>query len=334
MRFLQRPQPFYTNKFYDERLKGARWCIVNEAKDIYYLKEFQEIFCMMVLQELEGHYCIVDNQGYTLGFDYERIETLGNYLIAFFREEQQNGECFHVYNKQGNILKYEDSYIIGTSYDIAAKELLVNSITGGVFLIDDVMIQHVKKACFITSAKKGENGVDTLIHVGTFMLKDNGIMCIEYFPNISTNIRNIFFLTNNLGKIYYSDDYQVITKHCIINGTPNAALIENNIKVLIQIDAVKYIICFNIENEKIAMSISALQHEVICDWCEDYPWYVLFQEKNGKKVLYNVKKSIFLETKGKADTMEITKEHIIFYKHFLGKEVETESYRRQDLTEI
>ncbi len=102
MKFLKEPQIRR-----DEDGKKVLY-LTNEEGNIYYLKGYRTWKNICIAQEPGGHYAIIKaNSRVATEFIYKKVQYTKRYLFAFYKEEMDSRNYFHVYNLGGASVTYE-----------------------------------------------------------------------------------------------------------------------------------------------------------------------------------------------------------------------------------
>ena len=102
MKFLKEPQMRR-----DEDGKQILY-IMNEANESYRLKKYKTWNNVCIAQEPGGHYSIIKaNSRVATEFVYKKVQRTKQYLIAYYKEEMDSRNYFHIYNLGGAKITYE-----------------------------------------------------------------------------------------------------------------------------------------------------------------------------------------------------------------------------------
>lgn len=314
-------------------LEAPYLAIRDEQGNIYRLKSSEKWHNLQILQEPSGKKAVVNSEGQSTEFEYSRLEYSDQYLIAYATD--RDGAYFHLYDTNGNAVKYEKEVgnkekIRGKVYEHVEKWFLITASDGSFFYIKNGKIEHLKKATFITAFDNLNTKFVAIIKL-TFYGKVIFEGANPKRDKLERNLKHMFPFETLLN-IEYVKDYTVdIRRFCLGNGMV--------IKVIVMINSEKrYITYFEVTKNDIYekyqihfsnASFMELKHEIVCDWYQDKPEYVLCDSEKGKKVLYNLKQcKILFETQGYADGMEMKQYPYIvcFYVVKEGQKIYTEVY--------
>lgn len=98
--------------------KNEKLSIRDDCGNTYLLKRCIKLSNVLILQEPNGNYGIVKEEGHPISFSYKEVKTVGKYFLAFYKEEfiKNRETYFHIYNQDGEILKANDKKIVGKMY--------------------------------------------------------------------------------------------------------------------------------------------------------------------------------------------------------------------------
>lgn len=118
--------------------QNERLSIRDDCGNTYLLKRCIKLDNALILQEPNGHYGIVEAEGYPISIDYKEVKTVGKYFLAFYKEEFiKAGEThFHIYNQNGKPLKLDGKKIVGRMY-------LMRNIYGIKVITEEGKVLHI-----------------------------------------------------------------------------------------------------------------------------------------------------------------------------------------------
>lgn len=102
MKFLKEPQTRI-----DENGKKVLY-LTNEEGHVYHLKKYKSWNNVCIAQEPGGHYAIIKaNSRVATEFIYKKVQYTKRYVFAFYKEEMDSTNYFHIYNSGGASVTYE-----------------------------------------------------------------------------------------------------------------------------------------------------------------------------------------------------------------------------------
>lgn len=261
----------------------------------------------LFLKDEKGRIFILNSQKEVSDYSYDRVDVVGNYILAYFGAEKH----FHIYDKDGKIQKYNNNIIEGHSYESKKGCLQVNKTDEMTYLFFDNKIECLKKVDFVTDSAGLLVGIMKLSHYGvlffSFVSKSHG-----YVSEIKlhTKAKN------------YSLEATVKNKEVCLTVTINDT----------EVYAVGFAIIQNITNTvyiaTVEVGIMQLNHP-ICKWMDSR--YVLCEGEGKTKVLYDLAQKTTIPSIKEADGVEICigEKEIWFYQMSQEAKYYTEIYDQE-----
>lgn len=287
--------------------------IRNELGETIYLKTYEKWENLRILQEQGGMYAIVDSKGEASEFYYENIIIKQHYVFAYF----QAGPNFHIYDKNGAILREENEILIAKKQLEEIQDLLLIETQDNMkAVIKGQNVKNFKKVSFIKCFDQfiGIIGIDLKGQLGLY--------------NMTSNVHQYLETSYQDYEIKKMEDFSYVWGKRI------------GVKLAIQLKGknLQYIVSFQVdkdsniyqEGKKIIfekLKIVKLQHNII-NWLIHDERYVLC-DGDSNVILYDLYKNRYLIPSKKANEAEIIESEIYFIWDNMHTEIYNEEFEKK-----